>query len=199
MSDRLSLRPILVCDVDGCLNPCPFNPTTTRDWVWEPQFTSDEPSGSFPLNLSREMADAITALNCDLRWLTTWGHHAHRNMGARFGWPQYPVAAGPGDPGLVLPFGYWKHTSLWKPRAVFDLLAEPGPPVVWIDDDIRGYLDINYEDLLGRELDPHDRLLAVAPVYDTGITRMHLEMVREWLAGRGFEAKSENVPTAGSP
>ena len=180
------MRPILLLDVDCVLAPSPFNRATTRDWLWEPPIVSDEISGGFTLHLSREMAAEVVGLGCDIRWLTTWAHDASRNIGAHFGWPEHPVAATPKSPGLDLPFSYWKHIPLWKPRAAFDILANPGPPVVWIDDDIGTFLDLPYESRLGRELDPHDRLLAIAPVYDTGITRAHIAEVREFLAGRGY-------------
>lgn len=163
-------RPILLLDIDGCCNPVglghpdgtPFQPPKT--WQFEPRFISDEPSGEFPLNLSKEMGQTILALDVDIRWLTTWTVNAHNNIGKHFGWPKFPVAGRPQGP----------RDFEWKPRAVKNLLAEDGPPVVWIDDDIPDFMRL----LNCGENDPFNRLITVAPKTHRGLTRWHIKWIK---------------------
>jgi hypothetical protein len=176
-------RPMILLDVDGVCNRL-SGPGSEEDWAWEPMFYSTDASGRFPLHLSREMADALFLLGADIHWLTTWDYHANFNIGSHFHWPTLPVLAGPGSP--TLNFGMFG--THWKPAAVVKLLRDPGPPVVWIDDDVRYYVDLPYEHALGEGevLDPHDRLLAVGPAPHAGISKANVAEIQEFLRGRGF-------------
>jgi hypothetical protein len=177
-------RPSILLDVDGVVNA---NRGHTTEWAFEPQFRSNKASGGYLLNLSREMARALESLNCDIHWLTTWAEHADANIathfqeGTDFNWRNLPVLANPNSDHLHFGAYYGAH---WKPKAVMDFLAQPGPPVVWIDDDARGYMDMPWEHF-GWTLDPHDRLLVVSPYHHTGISREDIATIREWLTGRG--------------
>lgn len=164
------MRPILLLDVDGVLNPVPFTTTWSSDWEFLPEFISSEESGMWPLNVSAEMAMAITDLGCDVRWLTTWGDHAHDNIGAAFGWRLLPVVAQPD-----------RRSFSWKVKAATEILSEPGPPVVWIDDDIAEFAcrtDFT-------TIDPHKRLITVCPKTNVGLTRSHISYIAERLQAHG--------------
>lgn len=166
----------ILLDIDGVLNPSPFAPHDSPDWKFEPQLKSSKASGGFTLNLSREMAGAILGLGCDIQWLTTWGHHAHFNVGMHFDWINYPVLAEPPESrGMYGGSTDW----LWKPRAVMDFLKNPGDKVIWVDDDADYYVAHWSEH--GLVLDPHNRLLVVCPDTDTGLTKAHIESIREFL------------------
>lgn len=167
-------KPILLLDVDGVLNP----DRLPDDWEFEPRFQSDEESGGLPLDLSREMGAAIEEVGFDMRWLTTWGEYANTNIGPHFGWRAMPVAAEP----------YKEHPYFWKVLAVQRLLAEPGPLVVWIDDEADKFVNLfgEYE-----ALDPHYRLIYVAPNPRWGLRREHLEWIKNQIAIRTTSAIDE--------
>lgn len=172
--------PILCLDVDGPLNPCPFSPERSKDWIFEPEFVSTKASGRYRLNLSRQMANAISDLGCRIMWLTTWGRHAHANMGLHFDWISHPVLAERPEPEYTGMYG-WSAVEdfMWKPSAMQKLLSNPGQKVVWIDDDIEWFLsEVNKKGIV---LDPHNRLLAICPESDIGITRAHIEQIKEFL------------------
>lgn len=164
-------KSILVIDVDGCLNPVPFDPAMSSDWKFEPTFCSSQESGGWPLNLSREMGQTLTDLNCEIKWLTTWildADFANIEIGSALKWKRLNHC----------PFKQQGFTDIWwKPRAVKELLKDPGPKVVWIDDDINIFLQ-NFE--IG-ELDPHNRLLAICPFPAIGITKNDIDVIKEFL------------------
>ena len=166
----------ILLDIDGVSNPVRFLPQDSSDWQFEPSFKSTKASGGFTLNLSREMAAAILGLGCDIRWLTTWGHHAHFNIGMHFDWINYPVLAEPPESSGMYGGG---SDWLWKPRAVMDFLKDPGDKVVWIDDDADDYVD--HWQKHGLVLDPHNRLLVICPETNIGLTRDHIKRIDEFL------------------
>jgi hypothetical protein len=171
------VKPIIVLDIDGVLNT--FVPVAERsaDWKWDPEFRSDRDSGRFLLNLSTEMARALEKLG-ELRWLTTWiynGDQANPNVGAHFGWnlPLLDIVKDTTTPRVSI---FERPDPWWKSNSIKKLCAEPGPPVVWIDDDIEWFLRDGPQDL-----DPHHRLFCVCPDADVGITRAHIEMIKNHL------------------
>lgn len=163
-------KPILLLDVDGVLNPCPFDKNRSSDWAFEKTFRSTLASGGFNLNLSWEMGQALLGLGCEIVWLTTWildWDHANENIGRAFGWAEKKV------PEVT-------REQFWKILEVKRILAEPGPKVVWIDDDALNFLEL-FED--GADLDPHSRLLVVCPDSSVGLTKAHLQEIKEFLDG----------------
>lgn len=163
-------KPILLLDVDGVLNGLGGPEALCPDWKWNAPFHSSLESGGFKLTLSREMGDAIRALDLDVRWLTTWREHANPEVGARLGWGLLPVANREVEQdrfgSLVIDRG--------KGHAAKVLLANPGPPVVWIDDDAPWIGVAN--------LDPHGRLVAtIQPDYLAGLSRAEIDRVRDVL------------------
>jgi hypothetical protein len=166
----LSMKPILLLDVDGVLNPISFSSTDSFDWKFEAPFRSSEESGGWTLNLSKEMGQAIQSLDCEIRWLTTWildADFANAEIGSALGWERLALC----------PFVKHKSDPWWKPRAVKDLLQHPGPKVVWADDDINIFLQFFEDD----ELDPHNRLLAICPDPTVGLTKDDIDTIKEFL------------------
>lgn len=177
-------KPIILLDVDGVLNPCPFKAERSPGWAFEPTFRSNERSGRWPLNVSKEMAQELLSITDDIRWLTTWCDQAHPNIGGPvFGWPEFPV---------LQDHRKFSRNFFWKPANVQDVTREPGPPVIWIDDDSAGYV----EACTLESLDPHGRLLVITPECDIGLTREHFARIREWLADRELTGADEPAPLA---
>lgn len=172
------MKPLLLLDVDGVLNPCPYHPDRSRDWEDFELYASSEESGRRALSLSKSMGQALLALECDIQWLTFWvrdADHANPEVGARLGWPTLPVA----------PFELRLSDYVWKFSAVRRLLQEPGPALVWVDDNADTDLHwVRQSDVLWDRLDPHGRLLAVSPVTNAGLTKAHVEQIKDWLAAR---------------
>lgn len=165
------MKPIILLDVDGVLNPAPFKASWSPDWKFEPTARSCQESGGWPLNLSKEMGRAILDLNCEIRWLTTWiknGDFANPNIGARLDWPRLSIC--PVQRKM-------SENIFWKPLAVKEFLENPGPKVVWIDDEADTLRDIFTLD----ELDPHRRLLVINPEPFEGLTKEQLNTIQVFL------------------
>lgn len=165
-------KPILICDVDGVLNPVPFREKTSPDWKWEHTFRSTADSGGFNLNLSSEMGAAIEALGCDITWLTTWivgQDHANSNIGKSIGWSFKSFPNIPENPYIF-----------WKVMEVKRILANPGPKVIWIDDEAIEFSELFADEW---ELDPHNRLLIINPETDIGLTKDHIDTMKVFLNG----------------
>jgi hypothetical protein len=128
------------------------------------------------------MGDSLERLGCKTHWLTTWGYHAHANIGLHFDWISHPVLAEKPPPHYEGMYG-WRTAEdfLWKPRAVQQFLSQPGGKVVWIDDDANGFHEEWARN--GRILDLHGRLLTICPDSDIGLTTSHIEEIRNFLNG----------------
>ena len=162
-------KPIILLDVDGVLNPCPWKPEDSPDWKFEPRWPSSTESGAFPLSLSKEMGQALADLNCQIRWLTTWiltEDFANPEIGKRLGWDRLPVCH------IERRFS----DNYWKPTAVQKILETEGPKVVWIDDDADYYAQV-FDGIS----DPFGRLLIICPDSHVGLTRDHIDTIKVFL------------------
>lgn len=170
-------RPVIFLDVDGVLNP---NLDENPDWDFDALVSSE----GFPLLLAPAMAAALWAISTDIRWATTWAHtedKANPDIGAFFGWPTLPTPM----------IGYPRRLgggSMWaKVQVVKDELANPGPPVVWIDDNLGELMCL--PQARSEAFDPHGRLILCEPDSADGLTRKDLDHIRVRLAIRGNEAE----------
>jgi hypothetical protein len=162
------MKPIILLDVDGVLNPCPFKAEMSSDWKFEPTFTSKT---GFKLNLSKEMGRAILDLNCNIIWLTTWildEDFANPEVGVALGWDKKATAH----------IDESKTQFFWKTEKAREILSIPGSKIVWIDDDVNEFINMFKNRF---DLDPHNRLLAICPDADVGLTKVHIDRIRTFL------------------
>lgn len=126
------MKPLLLIDVDGPLNPyvakasrCPdgYQTHRMRPTGWENPWQK-------PLRvwLNPTHGPALQALPFDLVWCSTWAAEANEWIGPHLGLPELPV--------IHWPDGARDESSdgtFWKTRHVVDWAA--GRPFAWIDDD----------------------------------------------------------------
>lgn len=155
--------------MDGVLNPGHGGP----DWVWDIQENSEE---GYPLKLSTALGREILALG-SVRWLTTWNleNRANSEIAPLLGWGPKPVLAEPVFVG--------RDRFSWKPKAVEALISQPGPPIIWIDDEI----DCRLPPWGLANNDPHKRLFPICPTATIGLTRHQIQNARDWLEARKSE------------
>lgn len=177
----------LLLDVDGVLNCVGRRPTNEcwNDWttamVWDEQW---------PICHSQQMADALTSLDVDIHWLTTWEDMANVHIGPLFGWKELPVlktgyavaAAGriyvPNVPYEEFrfdnPTGWWKFEM--AQRFYHDeVLAKGEHKMVWIDDDLA-------TEYPAREWCKRNGVLGISPYTMVGIEQSHIYEIMEYIA-----------------
>lgn len=140
------VKPLLMIDVDGPLNPWAAKPHRRPEGY---QTHRMRPSGwdhprKKPLRvwLNPDHGPALLALPFDLVWCTTWGHEANEWIGPHLGLPELPVVEWPeGHQESASP--YWKSEPkvFWKTGPVVKYAA--GRAFAWVDDDITN-LDREY-------------------------------------------------------
>jgi|SRR5690606_19694618 len=161
------IKPILMIDVDGPLNPWAAKPHRRPEGY---QTHRMRPSGwdhprRKPLRvwLNPDHGPALLALPFELTWCTTWGREANEWIGPHLGLPELPVIEWPEgaqDPGSP----YWKSEPkiFWKTETVVKYAA--GRPFAWIDDDLtdpdRDYVTAHHPgQALLHHVDPRKGLL----------------------------------------
>ena len=122
---------------------------------------------------SLEVGRAIAELDVDVIWLTTWREEANQWIGPLFGWPKHAVVAIEDEDMLN-----WR--TWWKLDAAKRLYAEEPGPLIWADDDLDVFVDA-YE--WCKEVDG----LPIVPRINVGLTRGHLEQMREYVETRSQE------------
>jgi hypothetical protein len=111
------MRPLLLLDVDGVLNPFPDTPEGFDEHAFFP-------GEAEPVRLARVHGDWLRELGdvYEIAWATGWGEHANRLLAPHFGLPKYPV--------VVVPSTRFEPAD--KVPAVAAYAAER--PVAWVDD-----------------------------------------------------------------
>jgi hypothetical protein len=169
-------QPIIFLDVDGVLNRLSDPHVDNPDFFkFEPVQYVMEGNGwqmvqGFPLRLSKEMVRELLAITTDIRWATSWtsfNDYANPCIGPLIDMPYLPT------PMLDIQQRFGCGPTSAKIRVVEDELKNPGPPVIWIDDDVADP---------GAVADPHFRLIAVAPECDLGITRSDIARIKQFIA-----------------
>lgn len=167
------MKPLLLVDVDGPLNPYRGKPSrrpegylthrlTPKNWIGKP----------LRLWLNPEHGPMLTkfaaANNMELAWATTWEHEANTLIGPRIGLTEnWPVIEFAGDLRVL---------TLWKFAAVRDYAV--GRELVWFDDDFNSYKQAK-ENFLQARAGMRTCLHHVSPA--VGLTQKDLDEVANWL------------------
>lgn len=163
MTHGRGLKPLLLLDVDGPLNPWRAKRT--------PVGYEEHIIDGFTVRLNPEHGPMLlrAAYRLDLMWCTTWNEDANVKIAPRLGLPRLPVLhlVGPPEPS--------RH---FVPRPIFwkldQVLAQVGSrPFAWLDDKVsrreRAMLDKGTTCL--RFVDP-----------GKGLTQGDLDVVLQWAA-----------------
>jgi hypothetical protein len=173
------VRPLLLLDVDGPLNPWAAKHENRPAGYTEHKLKLSRWSRRRPLRIwlnaghGPELLRVAEQGGAQLVWATTWEHRANTVIGPAIGLPVLPVielsAAAEPRPG---------EQSAWKYRAVARYAA--GRPLAWLDDDFDlfpaardAFLDKRRAAGLATEL------VRVNP--RTGMTPVELAAVEAWL------------------
>ncbi|MFJ2440284.1 HAD domain-containing protein [Streptomyces sp. NPDC087658] len=130
------MKPLLLLDVDGPLNPYEAPPHAhppagyVRHWTRPSAWPGP---GPLPVLLAPEHGAELRALTgpYDLVWATTWTADANVWIGPRLGLPELPYVDWPPIREKA-PRG-----TFWKTRYVLEYAA--GRPFAWVDDEITSY------------------------------------------------------------
>lgn len=130
------VRPLLLLDVDGPLNPYAAKPerrphgyTTHR---MRPDGWEDRRLKPLRVWLNPGHGPALLALPYDLVWATTWRHDANIWISPQLGLPELPVVDWEGGRGVG---GIGQDDGVhWKTRRLVEWAA--GRAFAWVDDEI---------------------------------------------------------------
>jgi hypothetical protein len=139
------MRPMLLIDVDGPLNPYAAKPTRRPDgytthrlspptWLEERKSVMallgmpDARIKPLRVWLNPDHGPALAALPFTLVWATTWGHEANEYIGPVLGLPELPVIAWPEERDVPDGGLFWKTPEI--------VAWAQGRPFAWIDDQI---------------------------------------------------------------
>ena len=170
------LRPLLLLDVDGPLNPyANSNNQLRKGKVFHPYKLL-----GFKVWLSRWHGEELMKLTdvFDLVWATTWEHDANSLIGPRVGLPELPVIeftkhmpAQPPEPGL--------H---WKTAVITAYVLAHKRAFAWVDDEVGVRDGVHFAQWCRGPF----LTLKVDPI--TGLTEKHFTELREW-AETGMQAE----------
>ncbi|MGI5268731.1 HAD domain-containing protein [Nonomuraea sp. CA-218870] len=166
------MKPLLLLDVDGVLNPTGRPTPDFRRY----RCTVDGTAYTVHLNQRHgaRLLELALAAGAELVWATTWEHHANDWIAPRLGLPSLPVIAMGRDDRAVS-----RHGEMFKTRRVADYVGDR--PFVWFDDQVYQE-DENY--LRARQ--GLGEFLLIHVPGEVGLTSRHLDVAREWLTLTGF-------------
>lgn len=162
------MKPLLMIDVDGPLNPYANSNNQLRKGK---QFHVYKLLG-FKVWLSRWHGEELNKLadTFELTWCTTWEHDANSLIGPRIGLPELPVIEF--DKTWKLPSRgdgtYFKTHDVVKYAA--------GRPFAWVDDEISTHDDL----YVAAFHDGPAKLLKIDPV--TGLMAQDFDTLSDWAA-----------------
>ena len=164
------MKPLLLVDVDGVLNP--FGRPDPDFRRYECEVEGDAYTVHLNTRHGTRLLELALETGSELVWATTWQHHANEWIGPRIGLPELPVVPiGPSEPGV--------YGEMFKTPHVAAYVGSR--PFVWFDDQVwredeeylRGHQGLN--DFLLVHVEPKQ-----------GLTWRHLAMARQWLTLSGF-------------
>ena len=165
--------PIWLLDVDGVLNAVTLRADRS---VW-PRWrtgTARADGRSYPITFAPDLMAGIRELHdrgsVDIRWLTTWGHDANRELRRLLDLPEFPVVGVP------------SHADVWWKLPLAQQVAREQRPLIWTDDDLaRSASALEWLDRLAQPA------LAIGPRPDVGLRPEHLDGIARFIdehAGR---------------
>ncbi|MFI9594478.1 HAD domain-containing protein [Nonomuraea sp. NPDC052265] len=165
------MKPLLLLDVDGVLNPMGIPTSDYR------RYRCTIGTEVYTVHLDprhgRRLLDLALSTGAELVWATTWEHHANEWIAPRIGLPALPVITMDHDRPRT------EHGEMFKTPHVAAYAGRR--PFVWFDDQVwaqdEEYLRVHQglENFLLIHVDPRH-----------GLTREHLGMAHEWLTLTGF-------------
>ncbi|MEO3799475.1 HAD domain-containing protein [Nonomuraea sp. B1E8] len=168
------MKPLLLLDVDGVLNPM------GRPTPGYRRYRCTIGGEVYTVHLNprhgRRLLDLAIATGSELAWATTWEQHANDWIAPRIGLPSLPVIPLTTDPPS-------EHGEMFKTPHVAAYAGRR--PFVWFDDQVWAE-DENY--LRVRQGLTDFLLIHVDPM--RGLTSRHLGMAEEWLTLTGFSQGS---------
>lgn len=169
------MKPLLLIDVDGPLNPYAAlsrrrpAPDGYRRHRMRPTGWTDGPA--LPVLLNRDHGDALLELagRYELVWATTWKDEANEWIGPRLGLPPLPYIDWP------VMHGGTPDGTFWKTGYVVEYAA--GRPFAWVDDEITER-DLRWIEQQGAGA---HLLLGIDP--RTGLRRADFDALAGWADG----------------
>lgn len=164
------MKPLLLIDVDGVLNPFGGGEPGFRRY----RCTLGSEVYTVHLNAGHgaRLLELALVTGAELAWATTWEHHANEWIAPRIGLPELPV----------VPMGPTRGSEAGEMvKTPYVAAFAEGRPFVWFDDQLRQ----EDEEYL-RERQGLDRFLLVPVDPICGLTGAHLAMARDWLTLSGF-------------
>jgi hypothetical protein len=162
------IRPAILLDVDGVLNPD----------RWQLGFRGHHAvvdGEAYTVRLNPEHGEWLKGLaedcNAELMWATFWNEHANTHIGPRLGLPRLPVVE-IDETILEIPGSLSDREAEWKSACVASWVDVR--PIVWFDDAEGLEEKVLLQPQIGRHL--------IVPVDGRrGLTWAHVETARKWL------------------
>jgi len=184
------MRPLLLLDVDGPLNPFAGKPERRPDGYTTHRMVLDGWTEQHPLRVwlnpdhGRMLTDLAVECGLDLVWATTWQHLANTMIAPLVGLPELPV----------IEFGDALGTAAWKWDAVTTYAGDR--PLAWLDDDFHQWRH-------GRPKFDMARLGRPTLLHTVdariGITYNDLSAVAEWALTLPSDAPAPQAPSPDAP
>lgn len=155
------MKPLLLIDVDGVLNP--YKAHRCPEGFVEHEYY-DEDGSSYDIRLNPEHAAWLAELAevFELVWATTWEHKANEFIAPNLSLPQLPV--------IEFDQGATGYNRTWKLVTIVEYIGDR--PAAWIDDEL-------FRDAKLWAQDRGDTLL-VSPNPGIGMDRSHVEKLLRW-------------------
>lgn len=172
---------IWLLDVDGVLNAVPAGSCNDAGWGMWVSFISDN---GFKITYSPELIMNIQALIddglVDIHWLTTWCELANTMIAPQMGLPKLEVAITEWDRRKLPTWDHDARTRWWWKLIVAKRVAHDFPDrrILWTDDDIDMFMKAGVSEF---KEEMGDRLLAITPVTDFGITADQMREIVKWV------------------
>jgi hypothetical protein len=166
-------RAVWLLDIDGVINAASRRPPThawpEADWI---DTKASDAKRQWRILAPRPVLDYIRAVHegqlADIRWHTTWQHHAQQ-VAAALDLPTFPVQEAPEYIEAPHIAGWWKLPAALR-------LLEAGHRLLWTDDDA---IDLHRTER--SELAAAGSILIASPDPQTGLCRRHLRDIDTFL------------------